>query len=193
MYMQSIFHAFRVSFWMGILCFFAFVSCGELDTALVNDVKRLEPEWMTLSEQVSFIDRNLKISERRYQSDLEIIDQRVSLKHISDQVVKDLQSDFREIMVRRDELQQGFDELKKDFTKEVYAFNDWQNLVLKNDVDMEEAEAQLAEFRAIHSTLAVQIHELRDQLLANLTAHNTTLRELSNELNIYTNFDIVPK
>ncbi|MEL6192350.1 MAG: hypothetical protein AAFR66_09880, partial [Bacteroidota bacterium] len=60
-----------------VLSILLFMGCGREDLALVNQIKRLEPQWMELSEKVSFIDRNLGITQRRYVEDLEVINQRM--------------------------------------------------------------------------------------------------------------------
>ena len=53
-----------------ILIAFSTLACGGVDITFVNQVKIFEPQWIDLSEKFSFVQRNLDLTEKRYDQDL---------------------------------------------------------------------------------------------------------------------------
>ncbi len=170
-----------------------FFACESMDLAFINKMKRFEPQWMTLSEELTFLDRNLNISANRYQRDLELIEQKMEVRNTRSQKVLDQRADLKSLILERDRIQTEFDALKETFTAKVYEFNEWQNQVMKNNLSLEDAERDFTLFQEEYNILGGQASKLRDELLTNLTSHNVILRQLSEQLKMYTNFDIVPK
>ncbi len=180
---------YPILFFLSILLF---AGCGREDLALVNQIKRLEPQWMELSEKVSFIDRNLGITQRRYVEDLEVINQRMR-KTYGGESVSNLRNQYKNVISERDEIKERFEKEKSSFVETVYGFNEWENKVMKNKIDEEEAYQTLATYQDFYTEANSNIDDLFNDLVSNINSHNSILRNLSRQLNLYTNFDIDPK
>ena len=86
--------------------------CGSVDLSLINQVKRFEPEWMNLSETVSFVDRNLRITHQRYDADFKEIDPFISDPNSNERnSLFGLRSQYMNMVKDRDKLQETFDKL----------------------------------------------------------------------------------
>ncbi|MEM9935880.1 MAG: hypothetical protein AAF824_19805 [Bacteroidota bacterium] len=185
---------YTISFYLFlcISCSILVSSCGGEDLSLINQIKRLEPQWMELSEKVSFIDRNLGITQRRYVADLEVINERMR-KTYGGEKVSNLRSQYRNVISERDGIKERFTQEKGAFVETVYGFNEWENKVMKNKIDEEEAYQTLATYQDSYTQINSNIDALYNDMVNNINSHNAILRSLSRELNLYTNFDIDPK
>ena len=165
--------------------------CGSDDLSLINEVKRFDPEWMSLSSKVSFIDRYLRITARRYQEDFEEVD-----PYISDPATTErsnlygLRSEYRNMMQERDQLETQFDQTKTDFVTAVEYFNDWQTDLMKGRLDEDEARLAFREIQAGHDSLATRISGLQDDLIRNIEQHNALMNRITRALDIHTSFEI---
>ena len=166
-------------------------SCGSVDLSLINQVKRFEPEWMNLSETVSFVDRNLRITHQRYDADFKEIDPFISDPNSNERnSLFGLRSQYMNMVKDRDKLQEKFDTQKEDFITTVAEFNEWQNKLMKKKLDQDKAKIELDEFQKKHETLATEISKTQDELIRNIESHNSLLRRITSSLKLYTNYDI---
>ena len=56
-------------------------ACGSSDLSFINEVKRFEPRWMSLSEKAAKIQHNLSITGRRYEKDMETVSPLIQKVH----------------------------------------------------------------------------------------------------------------
>lgn len=167
-------------------------SCGPSDLSLINQVKRFEPEWMNLSEKVSFINQYLRLTERRYAKDLEEVDPFIKDPGISERNnLMGLRSQYRNLMAERDEIQAEFDEQQATFIATVERFNEWQTRLMKNKLSESEAPQSFQQFKEDYATLKQAMSESESKLLDNIELHNSILRQITSSLKLYTNYDIV--
>lgn len=176
--------------------FFALIAlfwggCESVDLSLINQVKRFEPEWMNLSEKVSFIDRNLRITHQRYESDLAEVEPFIIDPGTAERSnLQGMRSQYRNMMSERDELQTRFDDMKKEFVTTVNDFNEWQNKLMKKKLDQDKARVELLEYRRKYQTMYKDIDEMQNLLMQNINTHNSLLRQITSALRLYTNYDI---
>ena len=167
-------------------------SCGPSDLSLINEVKRFEPEWMNLSEKVSFINQHLRLTQRRYAKDLEEVDPFIKDPGISERNnLMGLRSQYRNLMAERDEVQTEFDEQQANFIETVERFNEWQTKLMKNKLGDAEAHEAFQQFQQDHENLKASMAEIESKLLDNIELHNSILRRITSALKLYTNYDIV--
>lgn len=166
-------------------------SCAPPDLSLVNQVKRFEPEWGAVSEKVTFMDRNLRLSRRRYPQDLEELKPHIlRATDARRSELLGLQQQYQDMMRERDDIQQRFEAQKSRFLGEINKFNDWENSLSQGLVSRDAANRDFAEFRATHQELKVEFDKLQTELIRNLEKHNTLARRLSTMLELYTNYTI---
>ena len=174
-----------------ILSVLVISSCSSVDLSLVNQVKRFEPEWMNLSETVSFIDRNLRITHQRYEVDFEEIKPFISDPNSNERnSLFGLRSEYMNMVKERDELQDSFDSQKKEFVDIVEDFNVWQNKLMKKKLDQDKAKGELGDFQQKHKELETEINKIQEELIRNIESHNSLLRRITSALKLYTNYDI---
>ncbi|MDX2246217.1 MAG: hypothetical protein SF052_05555 [Bacteroidia bacterium] len=165
--------------------------CESVDLSLVNQVKRFEPEWMNLSEKVSFIDRNLRITNQRYEKDLEEVNPFISDPGTAERTdLYGMRSQYRNMIAERDDIQKKFDESKTHFVTAVTEFNEWQNKLMKKRLDSDKARIQLQEYQRTYRELYKEIDTLQNELIRNINKHNSLLRQITSALKLYTNYDI---
>lgn len=165
--------------------------CESVDLSLVNQVKRFEPEWMSLSEKVSFIDRNLRITHQRYDKDLEEVNPFISDPGTAERNdLYGMRSQYRNMIAERDAIQKKFDDSKTNFVTSVNEFNEWQNKLMKKRLDQDKARIQLQEYRRTYQALYKEVDDLQNQLMQNINQHNSLLRQITSALKLYTNYDI---
>jgi hypothetical protein len=166
-------------------------SCAPPDLSLVNQVKRFEPEWGAVSEKVTFMDRNLRLSRRRYPQDLEELKPHIlRTTDARRSELIGLQQQYQDMMRERDDIQQRFEAQKSRFLGEIEKFNEWENSLSQGFVSRDAATRDFAEFRAIHQELKTEFDKLQTELIRNLEKHNTLARRLSTMLELYTNYTI---
>jgi len=161
--------------------------CGSADLSLINEVKRFEPEWMNLSEKVTFMDRYLRITEQRYQEDLSEVSPMIS--GTSSEAYQ-LKNQYKSMMEERDAIAGDFKDKKKDFTDAVSEFNVWQNKLMKDKLAIEKAKVQFETYQQRHAQLTQSITTIQDRLIKNIEEHNSLMRRMSRTLKVYTNYDI---
>ncbi|MEO1447897.1 MAG: hypothetical protein AAFV07_00120 [Bacteroidota bacterium] len=174
-----------------LVLFSVLTSCGDKDLSLINEVKRFDPEWMNLSEQVSGIDRLIRITDRRYEQDLNEVDPFISDPASNERSnLFGLKSQYRNMMVERDELKTKFEEQKAKFVETVHEFNEWQNDLMKNKVDLGTARTTLEGYQKQHNAIKAEITETEKAVEDNIQTHNSIMRRITSSLKLYTNYDI---
>ncbi|TAE52038.1 MAG: hypothetical protein EAZ89_09145 [Bacteroidetes bacterium] len=177
------------------LIFFALsllvMACGSSDLSLVNQVKRFEPEWAYVSEKVTFIDRNLRITHRRYDEDLRQVEPLIGrADSLSRPALHKLTSQYQEMARERDDIEKRFEEQKKQFVAQVKEFNDWETRLMKGRISTGSANRQFAEFRTTHQAVKNEMDKLYEELTQNLDRHNALIRQLAEGVNLYTSLAI---
>ncbi|WNJ16129.1 hypothetical protein [Pontibacter sp. G13] len=174
-----------------LFCATLLAGCGSDNLTLINKVKRFEPEWMNLSEQVTFIERNLKITEKRYPEDLRDVEPYITNPATSQRnSMYGLKSQYMNMMEERDDLATRFEEAKASFTQQVNDFNFWQNELMHDKLDEAQAVPQLDQFKKDHAELSDEISRIQNQLIRNIESHNSLMRRITEALRLYTNYDI---
>lgn len=177
----------RIVILFSLVLLISLSGCGSSDLSLINEVKRFEPEWMNLSEKVTFMDRYLRITEKRYEADLKQVDPLIS--GTSSQAYQ-LKNQYTSMMNDRKLIADDFEKRKGEFTKAVSEFNDWQNKLMKNKLGLEKAKVEFTTFQQRHTQLTEAISEQQNGLIKNIEKHNSLMRRLTRELKIYSNYDI---
>ena len=44
-------------------------ACNKPDLALINSVKSFESQWQNMNEKLNFLDRNLNLTDKKYETD----------------------------------------------------------------------------------------------------------------------------
>ncbi|MEO0898242.1 MAG: hypothetical protein AAFY71_17655 [Bacteroidota bacterium] len=178
---------FRFSTLAGLIALIFLSSCGSTDLSLINQVKRFEPEWMSLSEKVTFMDRYLRVTSRRYVEDLQEVDPLISP---SNSEAYGLKNQYKTMMDEQTAIATDFDARKAEFAKAVAEFNEWQNKLMKNKLATEEAAQEFINWQKKEENLATGIDKLQNDLIKNIEKHNSLMRRIARSLKIYTNYDI---
>ena len=167
------------------------MGCGSDDIALINKVKRFEPQWMNLSEQVTFIEQKLSITRRRYPKDLDAIEPQMrNVAGNRQSEVFGLRSQYRNLMADREGLEKRFAKELEHLQKEVEDFNEWVNILMKGKFDTGIAEKKLKDFQKTHALLKMEINDIEKSVVKNIQEHNSIMKQLAQQLRIYNNFDI---
>ena len=167
------------------------LSCGSENIALINKVKRFEPQWMNLSEKATFIEQKLSITRRRYPKDLDTIEPQMRNVSGNRQTsVYGLRSQYRNIMVEREKLEKQFVSELEGLEGEVEKFNEWVNRLMKGKFELGLAEKRLSEFESSHQRLKQEMDGIEKALIKNIQEHNSVLKQLGQQLRVYNNFDI---
>lgn len=185
--MQKIYFSLLLSFLL-ILS-----ACGSADLSLINEVKRFEPRWMSLSEQTAKIRHNLSITERRYNKDLDIVSPILNQKARSKPDLLRYRSEYGRVIKDRDELKEVFDGKYADLKQTVQEFSDWENKLMKQELDEEQAALDFQRFVIKHESLEKDIDHIYTELVKNIEKHNSILRRIASILGLFNNFNIDPK
>ncbi|MCI4669368.1 MAG: hypothetical protein MRZ79_14630 [Bacteroidia bacterium] len=177
----------RIVFLLPVISLFLFTACGSSDLSLINEVKRFEPEWMNLSEKVTFVDRYLRITEKRYEADLNEVDPLIS--GTSSEAYQ-LKNQYKSMMNEQKVIMDNFAKQKEEFSKAVSEFNVWQNKLMKNKLAIEKAKVEFDTFKDRHNQLTNSITDHQNELVKNIERHNSLMRRITRELKVYTNYDI---
>lgn len=182
----------RFFFPLGLICvLLVFGSCQSVDLSFVNQVKRFGPQWMVLSEKLSFIERNLSITERRYLKDLESVNGRLRrYQPAESSAVYGNINRYRSTIAERDKIKTQFEADKKAFVEKVQAFNAWENKLMKHKLDMDSANQSFETYQEDYQTLFKSIDALQQSTIENIEQHNLILRSLTRDLGMFENFDI---
>ena len=159
--------------------------CSSQDLAMINEVKRFEPQWMDLSEKVTAMQRTLRITELRYPKDLEIIK---SERGNGD--TDNLLSQYRQLSRQRTEIHERFKTQKEALTKQVMAFNEWETDLMKNRLDEYEARKMFNDFRQEYQTLVSEMDAIHGEMIRNIEMRNSVATQLGKKLDLYQNFTI---
>ncbi|MEL6673640.1 MAG: hypothetical protein AAFR61_15655 [Bacteroidota bacterium] len=168
-------------------------SCGSIDLSLINEVKRFEPEWMNLSETVTYLKRNLNLTERRYPEDYS--DAKPFLSDASANrrsSLYGLSSKYQNLMSERDQMHADFRIQLVEFDKQVAAFNEWVNKLMKNKLGQEEASSAFVEYKRSFRELKKAMEDLQTALILNIESHNDVMRQIAAAIPLYNNYDINP-
>jgi predicted RNase H-like nuclease (RuvC/YqgF family) len=158
--------------------------CGGSDIALLNEVKRFEPEWLDLSETVSYIDRNLRIAGPKYKDHFRELDRHLAADGGS------LRSEFRTLMKDQEQIQADFSELKGRFLEQLQAFNKWENKLSQGKIDEGLAKGDFIIMKREYQQLSQDAQKLYKRLNQNVEQHNALAKRIGVQANLYTNFDI---
>lgn len=167
-------------------------SCATTDLAFVNEVKTFDPRWMDLSEKFRYVKRNLELTEVRYQKDLDQISELFKASGKSSRF-SGMKSTYNEMVDERDKILEDFDSQMAEFEKTVYEFNEWENKLMRNDLDPEQAKQDFFEFKNTHGVLLGEIDELQTRLIKNIESHNSVIRRMTQALGIHTSYELDPK
>ncbi|MEM7373738.1 MAG: hypothetical protein AAF587_34265 [Bacteroidota bacterium] len=183
----------KVAFLISLFaCLLVASSCGPSDLSLINEVKRFEPEWMNLSEKVSFINQHLRITHRRYEQDLNEVNPFISDPGMAERSnLLGMRSAYKNMMTERDELETRFQDQRLLFIQTVEDFNDWQTKLMKDKISNEDATQGFADFKAQHDQLFAEMTTIEKEVVKNIEKHNALLRRITSALKLYTNYDIV--
>lgn len=168
-------------------------ACGSTDLSFINDVKRFEPRWMSISEQAARIQHNLSITERRYERDMESIAPMINRGREDWAELLSMKNQYRRIIDQRDSLEVRYERKKGELTETVRAFNEWENQLMKDELNEDEARSTFEAFKQQHGVLEKDINGIYTELVQNIESHNAILRRLAQALNLYNNFDIDPR
>ncbi len=166
-------------------------SCGSEDIALINEVKRFEPQWMNVSESAAFIQQKLSVTRRRYPKDLETIEPAIRKTGGADQtVIFGLRSQYRKVMSERDQIEQRYDTASEKLEEVVREFNTWETDLMKKKLKLSEARKEFEAYQKSQLDIQQQISDIESDLIRNIQEHNTILRQMVQILDLYNNFDI---
>ncbi len=179
--------------WFGLL--FALVAaCGSANLSLINQVKRFEPEWTNLAEKVSYVERNLRATQRHYLADFEAVDPYLeNTRKMQSARLSSVRSQLLNVISQRDSIQIKFDEQRASFLYELNAFNEWENELMSNNLDEQDARIQLEAYKKSVALMMAKMDKLQDEIIRNIEEHNSILRQISSKLELYQNFDINPR
>ncbi|MEO0468879.1 MAG: hypothetical protein AAF206_04600 [Bacteroidota bacterium] len=169
-------------------------ACGGTDLALINQVKSFEPNWMNLGDQVSFLDRNLRLAQRNYSEDFEEVDPLISHPAtVQRNRLHGLRSQYMNVMIRRDSLASEFQKEKKRFISEINSFNEWESRLMQDKISNRDAHEQLLAFQESLGEMEETFDDLQNEVIRNIEEHNSIFRRLSTSLRLYSNFDVHPR
>ena len=176
-----------------LLLALALAGCESGNLSLLNEVKRFEPEWMNLSERITFIDRNLDLTERRYEADLAALNEQANQSEVEARSrLSGLRSQYRNMMGERDEIKVTFAELQTRFREQREAFNQWENRLMQGKVEEGEARGTFMLFQQQYDQLMEEADALQAQLIRNIEQHNSLVKQFTRELGVYSNYTIDP-
>lgn len=166
-------------------------ACNSADLSFVNEVKRFEPRWMGLSEKVAFVNRNLGMTQRRYEQDFKEVSPSSSDAgtEVRTQLYS-LRAEYRTVVTARDSIQVRFDEHKARFTTVVNEFNAWQSKVMKNQLDPQQAQSDFDRFLKEYESLRTAFDEMQSDIISNIGSHNSIMAQMTKELGMYSNYII---
>lgn len=179
-------------FFFGLSIMVLVTACKEPDIKLVNKVKNFEPRWATLSEKMSYLDRNLSQAEKRFEKDFEELEGMFGV--IADSLrgrrYRAMLKEYDTLVMERDTIRLVYDADKQKRTESVDEFNDWEKKVMRAEIETEQGLKELKAYKATQSELEARTDSLT-VILGNLFGrHNEILRKLSEMMEIYTNYDI---
>ncbi len=174
-----------------LLPIFFLTACGGVELAFMNEVKVFEPKWTILSEKITFIKRHISIADMRYESDIKQVEKGIGdLDAGRQDEVRSLRNRYRKVIEEKDELKGKFEETLESFKTTIYAFNDWENKLMNNDLDTDEAKLQFAKYQSFYAELYGSIDSLQTDLIQNIERHNSLLKSMTQLMDKDTNFRI---
>jgi len=167
------------------------IACGSPDNVFVNEVKTFEPRWMDLSETVAFIDRNLAVAERNYDTGYQTMKEKAKVggaNAIAE--FNSLRSEFNDVIGKRDSIRTHYRKQKKAFTEAVMTFHEWENRLLKNRLDAAAAKQDFKAHKKKYRELEQTMEQLRSDITMNIERHNSVIKRMGRLLGVFSNFDI---
>ena len=166
-------------------------SCGGVDLAFMNEVKVFEPKWTILSEKITFIKRHIDITDMRYDADIQQVEKGIGATDANRQdELRSLRSRYLKVVEEKDELKEGYSETLESFKATIYAFNDWENRLMQNDLETDEAKLQFVKYQNFYTELYQSVDSLQTQLIKNIERHNSLLQSMTQLMDKDTNFKI---
>lgn len=182
------FYGFILS--LSLLC-----SCGKSDLAFVNQVLTIEPKWMDLTDKVSYIDRNLQVTDLRYDKDYMELG-KLSTSAPKDSTGKVISSSFgdgyKKMQNQKNEIKKEFKTTQERFVKTRYAFEEWKNKVTQNKIDGKSGKGEYEKYNKEYAELNKKMEDLKVRLVHNIEDHNRLTRAVALSANNYTNYNIDP-
>lgn len=158
--------------------------CGSTDLSLLNEVKRFEPEWMDLSEQVTDISRLLRKTETTYEEFVAFASPRVGSPEADEATeLSRALADYRGLIKERDALSERFEETRKRFEEAVQAFNRWQNALMRDELKAKKAQAEFERYQQTYAQLSEEMATLEHDLGDNVESANSLVRQICRGLN----------
>ena len=184
-------HPFRLGLAL-ILALFVLQSCKEPDIKLVNKVKTFEPRWATLSEKLSYLDRNLSLAEKRFEQDFKELKGLLGVipDSLRGRKYRKMLKDYDLLIVDRDTMRTVFDSSKLHYVSVVEEFNAWEKKVMNAEIEKEDGLTKLKEFRVIQKGIQADTDSMTNHLKTMFQSHNTILRNISKMMEVFTNYDI---
>lgn len=174
-----------------LLMLFALSACGKPDLALINAVKSFESQWQDMNKKLGFIDRNLSLAEKKYESDAKELGSFVSNNPTDTiQNTSGFELEYKRIILERNKLRANYQLSKSSFDKEVKKFNDWQGKLMKNKLNNEKAKKDFKEFQNTYDKMGKEIDDLTAALTKNIEKHNSITRDKAFSIGNYNNFHI---
>lgn len=168
------------------------VSCKEADVRLVNKVKTFDPKWSTLNEQFTWLDRNLSLLEKRFEQDFKEVEGMLTAipDSLRGRKYRTMLKDYEGIIQSRDTSRLIYTDVKSSYVKAVNKFNDWEIKVSAGDIETEQGYKDLEVYQQQYTGMETITDSLKGVLTTLAASHNKILRELSELMEIYTNYDI---
>ncbi|MEM0998120.1 MAG: hypothetical protein AAGN35_13615 [Bacteroidota bacterium] len=181
------------AFWGAVLLTVVFAqACKEPDIKLVNKVKGFAPQWATLNEKMSYLDRNLTQAENRFEKDFQELEGMLGViaDSLKGRKYRAMLKDYDSLTVKRDTMRTLYTTNKEEYTLEVDAFNSWEKKVMSAEIDTEGGLERLKVYKGVQKRLEFSTDSLTSELETLFEQHNTILRDLARMMEIYTNYDI---
>ncbi|MBX7240163.1 MAG: hypothetical protein K1X92_00345 [Bacteroidia bacterium] len=169
----------------------AFSACNKPDLALINSVKSFESQWQDMNKQLGFVDRNLSLAEKKYESNAKELGSFVSNAPAdTTKNTSPFELECKRIILERNKIRADYQLTKSAFDKEVKKFNEWQGKLMKNKLNNEEAKKDFKAFQDSYTKLDQEIKLLTEKLTQNISKHNNITRDKAFAIGNYNNFHI---
>lgn len=168
------------------------VSCGGVDSKLVNKIKTFSPQWSSLNDEIAYVERNLKVLKEHFEKDFSQFEG--MLDRVPDSLrgreYRQMLADYDQIIVDRDSIIQVFDSTNHLFNSTMTDYNQWEQKAMDGDIQFKEGNPRLKQFKQSRRVMSEGIAGMKVSLDEMVGVHNRVLRKLAEYLDIYTNYDL---
>lgn len=167
----------RKLFFLLTVCFLGagISGCGSSDLSLLNEVKRFEPEWMDLSEQVISLNNLLRRAEATSESFADHAMSRLRTANRGSELTKRFQS----LTDERNKISSQFEEKRETFETTVYKFNEWQNDLMQDKLKEKKATETFKSYQETYLEIQKGVEETEKEVIKNVEAYNRLVREIA--------------